>query len=179
MPFKESTTSVKPLRGESDFASWKRRIRGQLEAFDLWQYAEGTVPAPTLRENENQDDFVERQREHRMERGQTMHLIENAIHDEAFETLRSYGYDLENRDPKTLIDTLSEVFIKTTTGSVQSMGAELFTLDADNFDITRPARNATKVAMTYAGCYIQSSESSGNRRRTEDPPLPPSETQHP
>ncbi len=72
-----------------------------------------------------------------------MYLFENMIYNEAFETLRSYGYDLENRDPKTLMDTLFEVFTKTTTGSVQSIRAKLFTFDTDKFDSLRYYFNRT------------------------------------
>ena len=80
---------------------------------------------------------MERSEKHDMERSQAMHLLENFIHD-VFTTLRSHGYDLQNRDPKVLMDTLSTVLTKATTGSVLSMGAELFnTLDAEKFDPLR------------------------------------------
>ena len=138
MPFKESmTTQVKPLQGESDFVNWQRRIRRQLQAFDLWEYVEEDKPTPVPGEDEDQEDFSQRLKEHKKERNQAMHLLENAIHDDVFDTLRSHGYDLLNSDPKVLMDTLNTVLTKATTGSIQSMGQELFSLDADKFDSLR------------------------------------------
>ncbi len=44
--FKGGMAKVKPPQGESDFASRERRIRGQLKAFGLWKFAQGTAPEP-------------------------------------------------------------------------------------------------------------------------------------
>ena len=56
-----------------------------------------------------------------MEFNKTMHLLENAIYNDVFSTLRSHNYNLTNSNPKVLIDILTEVLTKTTTGSVQSI----------------------------------------------------------
>ena len=94
-----------------------------METFELCGYVEGILPALTPRNNENQNGPVERQQEYRVERGQAMHLFENTVYNEAFEIWRSYGYDLENRNPNILTDTLSEVFIKTITNSNKGIKA--------------------------------------------------------
>ncbi len=66
-----------------------------------------------------------------------MHVLENAIYEDIFDTFCSYGYDDENSDPKVLVDTLTEVFIKNTIGFIQSMGEELFTMNVEGFDSLR------------------------------------------
>ncbi len=66
-----------------------------------------------------------------------MHLFENAIIDDVFAILRGYSYNLENRDSKVFMDTLTKVLTKATTGSIQSIGRKLFTIDAETFDSLR------------------------------------------
>jgi len=63
--------------------------------------------------------------------------LENAIYEDIFDTFYSYGYNDENSDPKVLVDILTEVFIKNTIGFIQSMGEELFTINAEDFDSLR------------------------------------------
>ncbi len=149
MSFKESIAKVKPLQGESDFLTWKRRICGQLEAFNLWRFVQGVVPEPTLGEGEGQDDFTDRREAHIIKRCQAMHLLENTISDHVFATLRSHGYNLDNRNSKILIDTLTIVLTKSTIGFVQFIGRELFTIDAMTFDFLRAYVNR---AAAHRGC---------------------------
>ncbi len=66
-----------------------------------------------------------------------MHLFENTIIDDVFAILRNYGYNLENRDFKVFIDTFVMILTKTTIRSIQSIGRELFTFEAELFDFFR------------------------------------------
>ena len=88
-------------------------------------------------ENKDQNDFVENLRIYKMEKSQTMHLLENAIYNDVFLTLQSHSYNLKNCDPKVLMDILSKVFTKITTCSIQIIGQELFVLNASKFDSLR------------------------------------------
>ncbi len=112
-----------------------------------------------------------------------VHLLENAIPDDAFDTLRSHCYDLENRDPNIPMDTLTEVLAKTTMGSVQGMGAELSTLDAEKFDSFRHYLNQATflqervnnavVGVTDKAMHIIHSP---ERSPEDTPPAPPTST---
>ncbi len=134
---------MKPLQKETDFTNWKRRIYKQLETFDLWKYIESTVPIPISQENEDQDDFAESFRTYKIKKSQTMYLLENTIHNDVFSTLWSHSYNLKNRNPKILIDTLSEILTKTTTCSIQTIKQKFFTLNINKFDNFRYYLNQT------------------------------------
>ncbi len=107
---------MKPLQEETDFANWEKRICGQLEAFDLWKYIDGTKITPTP--GEDQGDFAKAFRTYKIEKSQAMHLLENAIVEDVFSTLRNHSYNLKNRNPKVLIDYLIKILTKTTTCSI-------------------------------------------------------------
>ncbi len=98
---------------------------------------------PILQKDEDQDDFVKSLRIYKMKKNQTIYLLENAIYNNVFSTLRNYNYNLKNRNPKILIDTLFEVLIKTTTYSIQTIKQELFALDRNKFDSLRHYLNRT------------------------------------
>ena len=72
-----------------------------------------------------------------------MYLLENAIYNDVFSILQNYGYNLKNRDPKVLIDTLSKILTKTTTCFIQTIRQELFALNAGKFDNLRYYLNRT------------------------------------
>src|SRR6266566_4256961 len=87
--------------------------------------------------DETQGEFQNRLKYYNRELNKAIHVLENAIYKDIFDTLRSHGYDDKNSDPKVLVDILTEVLIKNTTGSIQSMGEELFTINAKGFDNLR------------------------------------------
>ncbi len=63
-----------------------------------------------------------------------MYLLKNAIYDDIFFILRSYSYDFINFNLKVLINILTLVLTRATTGSVQVIGIELFNIDTELFD---------------------------------------------
>jgi len=109
---------VKLFQGESDFITWQRRISKQIKNFGFWEYVESTIFALALGIDEEQDTFIERYKVYNIEFNKTMHLLENAIYDDMFSTFWNHGYNFTNSNPKVLIDTLTSVLIRATTGSV-------------------------------------------------------------
>jgi|SRR6266699_2667152 len=81
-----------------------------------------------------QSEFQDRLKHYNRELNKVIYVLKNAIYKDIFDMLCSYGYNDENSDPKVLINTLTEVFTKNTIGSIQSMGKELFTMNAEGFD---------------------------------------------
>jgi len=86
-----------------------------------------------------------------MELNKIIHLLENAIHNDIFSTLHNHNYNLTNSNPKVLIDTLIEVLIKATTGSVQSIEQELFAINTESFNNLRHYLNRTTYLKERLG----------------------------
>jgi len=72
-----------------------------------------------------------------MKLNKTIYLLENAIYDDVFSIFRSYSYNFINSNPKILMDILTSVLTRTTTGSVQAIRTKLFNIDTESFDFLR------------------------------------------
>jgi len=93
--------------------------------------------------DKTQGEFQDRLKHYNRKLNKAIHILENAIYKNIFDTLRSYNYNDENSDPKVLIDTLTKVFIKNTIGFIQSIEEELFTMNAKGFDSLQTYFNRT------------------------------------
>jgi len=68
--------------------------------------------------DETQNEFQDRLKHYNRELNKAIHIFENAIYKDIFNTFYNYNYNNENSDPKVFIDTLIEVFTKNTIGSI-------------------------------------------------------------
>jgi len=84
--------------------------------------------------NKTQGEFQDRLKYYNREFNKAIYVLENAIYEDIFDIFCSYSYNDENSDPKVLVDILTEIFTKNTTGSIQSIGKELFTMNTEGFD---------------------------------------------
>src|SRR6266566_8073641 len=93
--------------------------------------------------DKTQGEFQDRLKHYNRKLNKAIHVLENIIYKDIFDTFYNHSYNDENLDLKILIDTLTEVFTKNITRSIQSMKKELFTINAEDFDNLRAYLNRT------------------------------------
>ena len=107
-----------------------------MKDFGYWEYVDGNIITSVFIEKGDkiQSEFQDRLKHYNREFNKTIYVLENTIYKDIFDMFCNYNYNDKNLDLKILIDILTEILTKNTTKSIQSIGEELFTMNAENFD---------------------------------------------